>query len=340
MDKYLPAAAACPICEAAELNPAFRVNYWQEFPLQFVDCAGCGASFANPMPSDQAIGLGNDALVRHYQAGATPEGEFRDARQAYLRGKMLAARLRRWKKKGKLLELGCYHGFFALGVRENCDWEVHGLEISGELASFVNEKLGVFCYLGTFEEAKVPEGTYDFIVCHDLIEHINKPSIFLEQLAAVLRPGGRVQIITPNAHQDLAFVRRSSAEGHPSAMLLNHIMYFRPRTLEIALRKAGLEPRKLYTYDVRHALKDFNVLGTGTPISKAPAPSAFEVLKNPKREVLKWWTPDRLRELKNHPKVSARYGFLKETLPRAFQLKVPPALEIGHEIYALAEKPR
>ncbi|MGZ3699586.1 MAG: hypothetical protein ACXWP5_15685, partial [Bdellovibrionota bacterium] len=105
-----------------------------------------------------------------------------------------------------------------------------------------------------------------------------------------------------------------------------------------ALNKAGLRARELYCYDVRHAIKDFGWLGQGKAEGIQPGPSMQEALKLPAKNLLSEWTSARIEELRHHPKTSARYGFLRETLPRAFRLKVPPELGIGHEIYALAEK--
>jgi len=329
----------CPICGSEKLTSAFDLHYWRENRLSYSDCQACGATFADPMPSDELISKGNNALVRLYQQGSSPEQEFREARQAYLRGKLLARKLSRWKRKGRLLELGCYHGFFSLGVKENSDWEVEGLEISTELSSFVNDTLGIHCYLGTLEGAKLPDASFDFVVCHDLIEHINQPQVFLKKLSAIMAPGGRVQIITPNARQDLAYARRAFAAGMPITMLLNHIMYFRTGTLKLALQNVGLDPIKLYCYDVRHALKDFGCFGLGKPERGANAPSIEETLKLQEKKALSHWTPEKLKELRHHKKTSLAYGFVKETLPKALTFHMPPRLEIGHEIYALAEKP-
>lgn len=335
---FLEKTTTCPICQGDVLRPAFQLRYWRENLLDYSDCPDCGATFANPMPSNELISRGNDALVRLYQQERSPEQEFREARQAYLRGKMLARKLSHWKRQGRLLELGCFHGFFSLGIKENSDWEVAGLEISTELSSFVQNTLGVPCYLGTMEEAPLPNDHFDFVVCHDLIEHINQPQIFLRKLSSILRPGGRVQIITPNGKQDLAYTRRSHAAGIPLTMLLNHILYFRTGTLRRALQGVGLQPIRLYCYDVQHALKDFGLFGMGKPQAGGASPSMEEALRLDEKKTLSFWTPKKIDELRRHRKTSLAYGLVKETLPRALTLRVPAALEVGHEIYCLAEK--
>jgi 2-polyprenyl-3-methyl-5-hydroxy-6-metoxy-1,4-benzoquinol methylase len=328
----------CPICNSEQLVDAFQVYYWKENLFDYSDCLFCRATFANPMPDDELISKGNNALVRLFRRGRTEEQEFREARQAYLRGKIFAAKLRQWKKKGKFLELGCYNGFFSWGVQENSDWEVSGLEISSDLGEFIQQSLGMNCYVGTLEQALLPKNYFDFVVCHDLIEHINSPHHFLIKLSEVLAPGGRVQIITPNGRQDLAFTRRAYQVGFRQTMILNHIMYFRPKTLSYALEAVGLSPIKMYCYDVRYAAKDFGLFGMGKPQAPQEAPSMEASLLLKEKKVLSMWTPEKLSELKNHKKTSLTYGFVKETLPHALSVKVPPRFEVGHEIYVLAEK--
>lgn len=314
--------------------------YWQEYPLNFHLCRNCGARFANPMPSNALIERGNNALVRHYQRGREFVHEFKDARQAYLRGKLLAKKLSRWKARGKLLEIGCYNGFFLAGIRENSDWDVEGVEIAPSLVKFAREKLDLKMHQGVLEELQLPPEQYDFIIFNDLIEHITKPDLFFAQVARLLAPGGRVQLITPNANQDTAFAKRASDKGTPVYIILNHIMFFTPKALRIALERVGLVPQQLYGYDVQYALKDYGLFGMGAVGQIHKGPSFKDVSRESLQDFSADWTPARLLELRQHPKVSFFYGLVKEELPSLFRLRVPESVGIGHEIFAIAEKPR
>jgi hypothetical protein len=149
---------------------------------------------------------------------------------------------------------------------------------------------------------------------------------------------GRVQIITPNGRQDLAYTRRAHSAGIPLCILLNHILFFRPGTLRLALESVGLSPLQLYCYDIRNAWKDFGLFGAGRPVPGAAPPSMEEALLLEERKTLSLWTPEKVEELRSHPKSSWAYGLLKETVPGALRLRLPERLELGHEIYALAEK--
>ena len=292
------------------------------------------------MPDDDAITLGNDALVRFYEVNKTKETEFREARQAYLRGKLLGKKLMRWKRGGRSLELGCYHGFYSLGIKDHSDWSVEGVEISSKLGNFINSKLKLKCHVGLLEGLKLPDNSYDFIICHDLIEHINQPDLFIKEVARILKPGGRIQIITPNAYQDLAHSRRMFIAGLTPHMLLNHICYFTPEGLRLALERSGLKVVKQYSYYIQHVLKDFGWFGMGKVDSSknTKIPSAREMLQTPMNPEIEIWSDQTLHELRTHKKVGTLYGFVREVLPALFTVHVPASLKIGHEIYALAEK--
>lgn len=313
--------------------------YWHEYAFDYYLCKNCGARFANPMPGNDIIAKGNDALVRFYQKDRSFDDEFRDARQAFLRGKLLGKKLKRWKKNGKLLEVGTYNGFFLAGIKETSGWEVEGVEIASSLVIFARDKLGLNIHAGVLEEVALRENDYDFVVFNDLIEHITQPSVFLAKVFSVLKPGGRMQLITPNASQDTAFAKRAYDLGTPLHIILNHIMFFTPKALRLAAESAGFTIKSLYCFDIAHVLKDYGVFGLGKvgKIEKGPSFSDSEGIKL--RDFTKEWSPAKIDELKKHPKVSLGYGFFKEILPKAFTLKIPEALSIGHEIYALAEKP-
>lgn len=331
----------CPACaRVGTLRPDFEIYYWRENRLQFLRCDHCGLSFAHPFLTSELISQGNQALVQFYQRGRTWDQEFYDARKAYLRGKVLASRLSRWKPRGRLLDLGCYNGFVGYGVAQHSDWTVEGLEIAPELARFVETRLGLRCHLGTLQEAQIPDASYDWIICHDLIEHINETQNFLSAITRILKPGGRIEIITPNAIQDLAYARRASAAGRPMTMLLNHIMMFSPKSLELALSRTGLKINQLYTYDLSHTPKDMGWFGLGKPGPLEERPSMLENSAFAREAgLIPEWSDESLAQLRSHPKTSALYGFLKHRLPEALRIRVPARIGLGHEIYAVAEKP-
>jgi SAM-dependent methyltransferase len=61
---------------------------------------------------------------------------------------------------------------------------------------------------GTFEQAEVPDSTYDFAYASYVAEHVADGRPFFEKLARVLKPGGVFLSITPNASHPFARICR------------------------------------------------------------------------------------------------------------------------------------
>lgn len=324
---------ACPCCASTDFNFSFVMTYWRDYPLRFHDCKNCEASFANPMPSDDLITRGNNALVSLAHQNRTFESEFKDARQAYLRGRIFAEELKKIKESGRLLEVGCYDGFFLAGVRDHSQWQVEGVEIATEVAKFAGEKLGLTVHQGTLESLGQLK-TYDFIRCHDLIEHINDPSQFFKKISDLLKSNGRIEVITPNAFQDLAFARRAFESKKTLNMVLNHVIYYSPLSIKKAFERVGVNIEEIYCYDIRHTPKDLNWLGLGENLN-LPIPQGMPTTLDTKNISKKHeWTSDELSQLRTHFKTSKFYGWIKEIIPKALQIKVSPRFKIGHEIFA------
>jgi SAM-dependent methyltransferase len=81
----------------------------------------------------------------------------------------------------------------------------------------------------------VERGSYDLIAVLDVVEHIEDDVGALEAMATCLKPGGKILITVP-AHQWLW-------SAHD--VVNHHHRRYSKKSLAAAIRKAGLEPRKL-----------------------------------------------------------------------------------------------
>ncbi|QNA86054.1 class I SAM-dependent methyltransferase [Sphingomonas sp. So64.6b] len=81
----------------------------------------------------------------------------------------------------------------------------------------------------------VERGAYDLIAVLDVVEHIEDDIAALKAMATCLKPGGKILITVP-AHQWLW-------SAHD--VVNHHHRRYSKATLTAAIRKAGLEPRKL-----------------------------------------------------------------------------------------------
>ena len=98
----------------------------------------------------------------------------------------------------RVLDVGCSSGYLARPlVDRGC--VVVGIErdaAAAEMARAVCEDVLV----ADVETMELPfeDGSFDVILCGDLVEHLREPEAFLARVRRVLAPGGRVVLSTPN----------------------------------------------------------------------------------------------------------------------------------------------
>jgi O-antigen biosynthesis protein len=98
----------------------------------------------------------------------------------------------------RVLDVGCSTGFLAKRLRDR-GATVVGLELD-ERAAAEARRYCEAVHVGDVETMELPfePGSFDAVVCGDLIEHLRDPGGFLERLRPLLRPGGRLALTTPN----------------------------------------------------------------------------------------------------------------------------------------------
>ena len=98
----------------------------------------------------------------------------------------------------RVLDVGCSSGYLARRLVE-CGSTVIGIELDAGAAEGATR----FCeevLVGDVESMELPfePGTFDAIVCGDLIEHLRDPGRFLGRVRPLLREQGRLILTTPN----------------------------------------------------------------------------------------------------------------------------------------------
>jgi SAM-dependent methyltransferase len=76
-------------------------------------------------------------------------------------------------------------------------------------------------------------GTYDFVVCTEVVEHLRRPAEVFERLDALLRPGGTLGVLTGVLEDDASF---PAWWYHRD---LTHIAFYRPETLAFIAKRHG-----------------------------------------------------------------------------------------------------
>lgn len=98
---------------------------------------------------------------------------------------------------GRLLEVGCGNGRM-LRDMQSLGWQVHGVDFDEAAVAKAREK-GLHVAHGDLHSQGYPGDHFDAIVMSHVIEHVHEPSAILRECHRILKPGGRLVMVTPNS---------------------------------------------------------------------------------------------------------------------------------------------
>jgi 2-polyprenyl-3-methyl-5-hydroxy-6-metoxy-1,4-benzoquinol methylase len=148
----------------------------------------------------------------------------------------------------RLLDIGCDTGSLLCVARDEFRMNVAGIEVSERAAEVARSRHGLDVAVSSAEQAALPPGSFDYITMIDLIEHVADPLALLVSTRRLLKPGGRLYIVTPN-HDALIYLIGFALDrsiGRPARPLIEHLyipwheFYFDAHTITAALHLAGL----------------------------------------------------------------------------------------------------
>ena len=149
-----------------------------------------------------------------------------------------------------MLEVGCACGATLLAVRNaNPEARIYGIEFDEKAAAVARHFAAVEAL--DVETLDKPEwcGMFDWILLGDVVEHLREPWQAMKNLAALLKPGGRVLVSVPNVMHFSVF--RMMLDGHwtyEDAGILDrtHLRFFTRAELLLLLQEAGLEAEEVF----------------------------------------------------------------------------------------------
>jgi 2-polyprenyl-3-methyl-5-hydroxy-6-metoxy-1,4-benzoquinol methylase len=142
----------------------------------------------------------------------------------------------RFPPPGRLLDLGCSCGYF-LDVALERGYDAYGVEFSEEAIAAAQPGTRERIRRGNVNEAEHDHpARYDVVCAFDIIEHVEDPVTFLEEIADALVPGGGVVLSTPDTGHVLRYVM---GKRWPMLQPMQHTTLMSRLGLRIALERAG-----------------------------------------------------------------------------------------------------
>lgn len=134
---------------------------------------------------------------------------------------------------GKILDVGySVGGIHDIFLKEFGQTNMYGVDIETEMDTEHYKK-------STAEKIPFKDNTFDSAFAGELIEHIEKPGIFIKEIARILKKGGTFVLTTPNKKS--AINRTFHSYETPI-----HISLFDYPELEKLLQEKGFEIEKFY----------------------------------------------------------------------------------------------
>jgi SAM-dependent methyltransferase len=144
---------------------------------------------------------------------------------------------------GRLLEIGCACGFLLVAARER-GFSVQGVEMSAWASAYARDTYGLDVKTGSLEALNLPAASADVVVMADVIEHLVDPRRTLQYIYRVLRPGGRLLLLTPDVGSAAARMMGARWWG----LLDDHYVYFSRQTLQRLLHGEGFAVERVTAF--------------------------------------------------------------------------------------------
>lgn len=246
---------ACPICGHVDLRHYCRVpSLFEEHRfIRYERCRQCGTVMRNPrMPAGARLDKYEDKIL------PPEEKELKPSNQTHY-GYMMrwVNRLLPLESGRRLFDFGCGAGGFLVEAQA-AGFDVMGLELNRDLATFVEETHGIPVFQGLVSDEGLRGEKFDVVLSSQVFEHLLDPRETLEQLMPLLAKPGILVIEVPSLLDTRERLRRGSRMDD------SHFFYFTPSSLSRMLSDQGLRIVK-----IEQGLRPYRLvpsLATGAPL--------------------------------------------------------------------------
>ncbi|MDZ4774889.1 MAG: class I SAM-dependent methyltransferase [Planctomycetota bacterium] len=213
----------CYVCGADSTRPVGLDN-----GFQIVRCNECDLVYVNPRPNPAQL---REFYEKYYEPEeVVPEAWEREMGAVFAQhGDWIEEHS---KPPGVVLDIGSSFGHFLAGM-ERRGWKTVGIEPSSIAADDSRTRLKGTVHTGGFEEVTLASESFDAVVSLYVLEHVNDPRGFMQEVFRVLKPGGQAIIRIPFTRPLFPIYRMLK---RPLMYAPMHLNDFPPR----AMRRMGL----------------------------------------------------------------------------------------------------
>jgi SAM-dependent methyltransferase len=224
------ANSSCILCGCSRRGLIYNRDQWHVFK-----CANCGLGVLDPRPGKEELDklYAQDYFQSHYNS---PLPLFSAEMKKRLKEENHRLRfIRRFKPRGKILDVGCGRGYFLLACRET-GYEVEGIDISDAAAAHVTAEYKIPVHLGHIDQIILPAGSFDAVTMWHSLEHTSDPNLCMQTIGKWLKNDGVLIVDVPNYE---GYDARMNWPDWPHWDLPYHFYHFTKGSLLALLNKNG-----------------------------------------------------------------------------------------------------
>ncbi len=257
----------CPICGRTDGIP---VGVGEDFeyrtaPDTFLamQCPECTVVYLDPRPAPSEMGR---IYPDEYHAFDFSEADFGIIHK--VRSRLEARRLVKMvgavPSDARIIDVGCGDGFHLDLLREHgrSTWSVEGVDLDPRAVAAARAR-GLTVHEGTVQDLDLTASAYDVAIMIQTVEHVGDPAAVLTAVARLLKPGGRLVIVTDNTGSpDFRVFRRRHWGGYHFP---RHFSLFNDRSVRRLAARTGFDVVGVETivspvnwvYSIRNLLDDY-----------------------------------------------------------------------------------
>lgn len=153
--------------------------------------------------------------------------------------------------RGRLLDVGCGSGGWMLAMQRR-GWEVEGVDFDRSAVAMATSK-GLRVRVGSLEEQGYDDESFDAITLSHVIEHVPDPAKTLRECRRILKPNGKIVIVTPNSDSLSHRVFGSYWRGLEPP---RHLHIFSLSSMDLLLNNTGFNQRWVRPFIVTSVIFD------------------------------------------------------------------------------------
>ncbi|MEJ7790170.1 MAG: methyltransferase domain-containing protein [Thermoleophilaceae bacterium] len=191
----------CPACRCDRSRPAMRIR-----ELAFRRCSDCRSLFVTDPPPATALQTlyEGEEYFANPAFGLPEKGGYHGYRdyladRRHIEDKFgeVLEHVERPGGPGRLVDVGAGPGFMVAAAATR-GWRAIGVDLNPWAVARARAE-GLDVRQTGLEDAGFEDGEFDCVTMMDLLEHVAEPGALVEEAARVVRPGGTLAVLTPDA---------------------------------------------------------------------------------------------------------------------------------------------